>query len=182
MAHNPAAAPHRFDVEMADLQGRRFRGHFISIAEKNPTNLKLTNRLLKVSSTTFLTPSTIVKAPDGNLYLLAESPSTLFGGVVTHTTFKAIHLDRQMVVKRSSELHDPVTRQMVKQAPTQIATIHAQMEPLDQKQDRSSRMTLFYERWALYTDYTLQVGDTLDDKYKVARVDELSGVTYAQVE
>lgn len=173
----------RFDQEMRDTRGRLFKGRLIGVSESNPTNMKPVNRLLRVTPPCFLKPRDIIFAPDQRRYLLAASPEFNSPVGITAVTFKALLLDKHLTVSRQTATTDAFTGLEVKSSgPVVVDSVWMQMEPLDQKLDRSSHISMKYERWTVYTAFDLQPGDIIDGQYHVTSVEELSGVTMAKVQ
>lgn len=172
----------RFDASFRDIRGRQFFGRFAEVSEGNPTQIVPQKRLLRVHQSCFLRAGDIVLDHAGLRYLLAEGPTGMARQDVVKRTFRCVQVNRHLRWTRMVKKIDPVMKVPVGAGTwDDLGLIWCQVDPREERLERSSHVASSYEKFKLYTDAALQIGDKVD-VYEVTRSERVAGITVADVE
>lgn len=172
----------RFDAAFLDIRGRQFFGRFAEVPEGNPTQIVPQKRLLRVHQTCPLTAGDIVLDHAGLRYLLAEGPTGMARQDIVKKTFRCVQVNRHLRWTRMQRKVDPVMKVEVSAGNSDdLGLIWCQVDPREERLERSSHVADSYEKFKLYTNAALQIGDKVD-VYGVTRAERVAGITVADVE
>lgn len=172
----------RFDMQFRDLKGRQFYGRFAEVSEGNPTQVTPQKRLLRVHKDCALRSGDIVLDRAGLRYLLADGPVAMGRGEIIKKTFRCIELNRQLPWTRMDRQVDAVMNVSISAGTwTTLGQVWCQLEPREERLERSSKVASSYEKWKCYTNVALLLNDKIG-MYSVTRSETIAGVTVADVE
>lgn len=172
----------RFDTRLRDIRGRGFIGRFAKVPEGNPTSTVPQKRLLRVHQDCFLKAGDIVLDHVGIKYLLAEGPTGMARDAVVNRSFRCIEVDQYLSWTRRGKRLDPVTRLQVDDAAVDLGMIWCNIEPREERLERSSKVASNYEKWRLYTNADVQIDDLVGGRYVVVRTETVAGVRVVDIE
>lgn len=172
----------RFDTRLRDLRGRVFIGRFAKVPEGNPTSAVPQKRLLRVHRDCFLKAGDIVLDHLGLKYLLAEGPTGMARDAVVNRTFRCIEVDRYLTWTRRGKTVDPVTRLQVDGGTVDLGMIWCNVDPREERLERSSKVASNYEKWKLYTNADIQIDDLIGGQYVAVRAEMVAGIRIVDIE
>lgn len=171
----------RYDTTYRDSRGRRVTGRFVAVPESNPTQVVPQKRLFRTPANTILRPGDILLDLPGTRYLLAEGPAGVYRQEVVKRTFRCIELDHHLQWTRRTARIDPVMKVEIDDAVADLGLIWCNVDPRDERLERSSKVASSYEKFKLYTNAPLQIDDKVGD-YLIVRVEKVAGVIVADAQ
>ncbi len=181
MALNLLAGGSRFDVQHRDALGNIVFGRLIGMKEGNPSHIVPIHRLFRTPQRSNVDAGSIIYAPDGEKFLLSMAPTFFLQGGHQVRTFAATLLDKSVFVKRAPTSTDAMTGLSVRGTMTYLTMFDAFIEPGVLKYDKTTHISLPHQAYKVYSAFTLQVNDVLNDKYTVTKVDIVAGICLSEI-
>ena len=171
----------RFETTYADDRGRKAAGRFVMVPESNPTQVIPQKRLFRAPANTILAAGDILLDLTGTRYLLAEGPAGVYRQDIVKRTFRCIEVDHHLSWRRRMLKTDPVMNVPVDDYVADLGLIWCNVDPRDERLERSSKVANSYEKFKIYTNAALELNDNVGD-YQIVRVETIAGITVADAQ
>jgi hypothetical protein len=160
------------------LSGAKFKGSIEEIPTNRSDNTFVTpRRMLRTAPSTIIDVRETFRTLTGRKYLCASNGEAE-NGIVIYKTFRLFELDKSFSWTRRVTSKNMATGLMSQSdTPDDFGTIYGALEPIGKLEDQ---LRIPEKKYRLITGARLEIDDRIDD-YIVTRVDEIIGITFAEL-
>lgn len=168
--------PDSFQTVFKTFEGRRFLGRIVKVPESNPTTLIQNKRLLKVPSTSYIKIGDMIKDLFGNIFLLSDGTIAMEEQNIVSKSFVLNLVNSSMTWFRPNPDLDPVTGLEKGTKEINMGIVYGHLEVIEERLERTSKMTNKYEQFKLLTGSNIVLGDIIGGEYRAKRVTKQAGI------
>lgn len=169
----------RFRTDLQKVGGAKFKGVIYrpSISNDKGQNLSRQTRILKVSKNTSVELSDVIEGKSKTLFICADNGDGEVLGY-DYKTFRLFLVDDLWDIERRVKTTDPVTGLETGTTFEKVGEVYVSSEPSGRVMDR---FNITQPKQSLILSAEVKLGDRLNGKYTVERLEKRLGVFVAEV-